>query len=62
MTKLMRGGDTYLVTGDEKLYLSTGNAGGLEFVFSDGTVTGVGEVGEIVRDLPLVLDKLKARL
>jgi len=62
MTRLMRSGDSYLVNGDESLYLSTGNAGGLEFVFSDGSVSTVGAVGEIVRDLPLDINKLRAKL
>ena len=49
MTRLMREGDTYLINASDSLYLSTGNAGGLEFVFNDGTVKEVGETGEIVR-------------
>jgi len=53
MTKLMRNGDTYIIDGGENLYLSTGNAGGLEFVLNDGTILSAGEVGEILRDLPL---------
>ncbi len=62
MTRLMREGDTYLIDASDSLYLSTGNAGGLEFVFNDGTVKEVGETGEIVRDLPLVISGLKAKL
>jgi cytoskeleton protein RodZ len=62
MTRLMRAGDTYLIDASDSLYLSTGNAGGLEFVFNDGTVKDVGETGEIVRDLPLVISGLKAKL
>ncbi len=62
MTRLMRAGDTYLIDASDSLYLSTGNAGGLEFVFNDGTVKGVGETGEIVRDLPLMISRLKAKL
>ncbi len=62
MTGLMRAGDIYLIDASDSLYLSTGNAGGLEFVFNDGTVKEVGEIGEIVRDLPLVISRLKARL
>ena len=62
MTRLMRAGDTYLIDASDSLYLSTGNAGGLEFVFNDGTVKEVGETGEIVRDLPLVISGLKAKL
>ncbi len=62
MTRLMREGDTYLIDASDSLYLSTGNAGGLEFVFNDGTVKEVGEIGEIVRDLPLVISGLKTKL
>lgn len=53
MTKLMRDGDIYIIDGGENLYLSTGNAGGLEFVLRDGSVLSAGDVGEILRDLPL---------
>ena len=62
MTRLMRAGDTYLIDTSDSLYLSTGNAGGLELVFNDGTVKEVGEIGEIVRDLPLLISGLKAKL
>ena len=62
MTRLMRAGDTYLIDTSDSLYLSTGNAGGLEFVFNDGTVREVGNTGEIVRDLPLIISGLKAKL
>ncbi len=62
MTRLMRAGDTYLIDISDSLYLSTGNAGGLEVVFNDGTVRKVGDTGEIVRDLPLVISGLKAKL
>ena len=62
MTQLMRDGDTYIVDGAENLYLSTGNAGGIEFVISDGDAISAGAIGEIVRDLPLSVDKLRARL
>ena len=62
MTQLMRDGDTYIVDGAENLYLSTGNAGGIEFVISDGDAISAGAIGEIVRDLPLSVDNLRARL
>ena len=62
ITRLMRAGDTYLIDTSDSLYLSTGNAGGLEFVFNDGTVREVGDTGEIVRDLPLVISGLKAKV
>jgi hypothetical protein len=62
MTRLMRDGETYIVDSREKLYLSTGNAGGIELMFSDGLVKPVGERGEILRDLPLDVERLRSQL
>ena len=62
MTKLMREGETYVVDSRDKLYLSTGNAGGLELVFHDGSVRSIGASGEILRDLPLDADRLRNQL
>ena len=62
MTKLMRQGETYIVDSRDKLYLSTGNAGGLELLFHDGSIQRVGESGEILRDLPLDADRLRNQL
>ena len=62
MTKLMRAGDTYVIDSRDRLYLSTGNAGGLELLFNDGTVRSVGESGEILRDLLLDASKLRNQL
>ena len=62
MTKLMREGEVYVVDSRDKLYLSTGNAGGLELLFHDGSVRAVGESGEILRDLPLDADRLRNQL
>jgi len=59
MTKLMRAGETYMVDSRDRLYLSTGNAGGLELVFNDGTVRSVGDSGQILRDLLLDAAKLR---
>jgi len=59
MAKLMRNGETYMIDSRDRLYLSTGNAGGLEIVFSDGTTRSIGESGEILRDLLLDVDKLR---
>ena len=58
LAKLMRDGETYMVDSRDRLYLSTGNAGGLELVFNDGTVRSVGDSGEILRDLLLDANKL----
>ncbi len=62
MTKLMRKGEIYVVDSRDKLYLSTGNAGGLELLFHDGSVRSVGESGEILRDLPLDAERLRNQL
>lgn len=62
MTQLMREGDIYVVDGAENLYLSTGNAGGIEFIITGDDAISAGSIGEIVRDLPLTVDKLRARL
>jgi cytoskeleton protein RodZ len=62
MTKLMQIGDSYVVEGNTRLYLSTGNAGGLEIVIGNDDPRPIGETGQIVRDLPLVTDKLRQTL
>ena len=62
MTRLMREGDIFMIDGRERLYLSTGNAGGIELVFSDGLTKSVGEKGEILRDLPLDAERLRNQL
>ena len=62
MTRLMRDGDIVKIDGRERLYLSTGNAGGIELVFSDGLTKSVGEKGEILRDLPLDAERLRNQL
>lgn len=59
LAKLMQAGDVYVVDGNTRLYLSTGNAGGLTIVIGVGDPIAVGDIGEIVRDLPLVIDKLR---
>jgi cytoskeleton protein RodZ len=59
MAKLMQVGDSYVVEGNTRLYLSTGNAGGLEIVIGNDDPRPIGETGQIVRDLPLVTDKLR---
>jgi cytoskeleton protein RodZ len=62
MAKLMRAGDSYVVEGNTRLYLSTGNAGGLEIVIGSDDPRSIGETGQIVRDLPLVTGKLRQKL
>ena len=62
MTKLMRAGDSYVVDVESRLYLSTGNAGGLVVIVGDEKPRPVGRIGEIVRDLPLTAETLRETL
>ena len=62
LAKLMQAGDSYVVEGNTRLFLSTGNAGGLMVVIGTDNPLVMGDVGEIVRDLPLVTDKLRKSL
>ena len=62
MAKLMQAGDSYVVEGNTRLFLSTGNAGGLTVVIGTDDPLSMGEIGEIVRDLPLVTEKLRKSL
>ena len=50
---LMREGDEYIVPGDEDIYLTAGNAGGLEISISGSEAVKLGEWGETVSELPL---------
>lgn len=59
MAKLMQAGDSYVVEANTRLYLSTGNAGGLMVVIGADDPLSLGDIGEIVRDLPLVTEKLR---
>ena len=62
MAKLMQAGDSYVVEGNTRLFLSTGNAGGLTVVIGTDDPLSMGDIGEIVRDLPLVTEKLRKSL
>ena len=59
IAKLMQAGDSQVIGGNERLYLSTGNAGGLTIEVGSDKPRSLGDIGEIVRDLPLVTDKLR---
>ena len=59
IAKLMQAGDSQVIGGNERLYLSTGNAGGLTIEVGSDKPRSLGDIGEIVRDLPLVADKLR---
>ncbi|MDC0062522.1 DUF4115 domain-containing protein [Candidatus Puniceispirillum sp.] len=62
MAKLMQAGDSYVVEGNTRLFLTTGNAGGLIVVIGTDDPLLMGDIGEIVRDLPLVTDELRKSL
>lgn len=61
LKKLMRAGDSYIVDDSSGLYLSTGNAGGIEILSGENEIITIGSVGEIVRDLPLAKNRLRDR-
>ena len=61
LKKLMRAGDIYVIDGSSGLYLSTGNAGGIEILSGENEIITIGSVGEIVRDLPLAKNRLLNR-
>ena len=61
LEKLMKAGDIYIVDDSRGLYLSTGNAGGLEILSDENEIITIGSVGEILRDLPLAKNRLRDR-
>ena len=61
LKKLMKTGETYIVDDGSALYLSTGNAGGIELVTANNDIITIGAIGEIVRDLPLAKNRLRER-
>ena len=61
LKKLMRAGDIFIVDDSSGLYLSTGNAGGIEILSGENEIITIGSIGEIVRDLPLAKSRLRDR-
>lgn len=61
LSKLFQPGDDYIAPADKKLYLSTGNAGGLVLQIPGLDEFTAGAVGEIIRDLPLSRDSIRSR-
>jgi cytoskeleton protein RodZ len=61
VSKLMRSGDSLVASIGDNLFLSTGNAGGLTLQTSTIEPFAAGNVGEILRDLPLNFDALVTR-
>ena len=51
--RLMRKGETYIVPGGEDLFLTTGNAGGLEIKLGVSDAITLGAWGETLSELPL---------
>ena len=51
--KLMREGDVYVVPSGEDLYLTTGNAGGLDLTLGEDAPITLGSWGETLSELPL---------
>ena len=60
-SKLLRPGDSIAASLSDKLYLTTGNAGGLIFEMMDVPAFKIGKTGEIVRGLPLRVDSILSR-
>ena len=61
LKKLMKAGEIYVVDDGSALYLSTGNAGGIELVMAGNDIIKIGTIGEIVRDLPLSKIRMRER-
>lgn len=61
LSKLFQAGDDYIAPADKKLYLSTGNAGGLTLLIPGLDAFQAGAVGEIIRDLPLSRESVRSR-
>ena len=58
VSKLLRKGDNFVATADTKLFLSTGNAGGISLKMGDQKAVKIGKTGEIIRDLALTRNSL----
>ena len=61
LSKLFQAGEEYIAPAAEKLYLSTGNAGGLVLMIPGLDSFQAGAVGEIIRDLPLSRESIRSR-
>ena len=61
LSKLFQAGEEYIAPAEEKLYLSTGNAGGLVLMIPGLDSFQAGAVGEIIRDLPLSRESIRSR-
>ena len=61
VTKLMRSGDELVLSTNDDLFLSTGNAGGLRLEMMNLLAFDAGQTGEILRDLRLNRESLLTR-
>jgi len=61
LSKLFQEGEDYIAPANQKLYLSTGNAGGLVLLIPGLDAFQAGAVGEIIRDLPLSRESIRSR-
>ena len=61
LSKLLQEGEDYIAPANQKLYLSTGNAGGLVLLIPGLDAFQAGAVGEIIRDLPLSRESIRSR-
>lgn len=61
LSQLFQAGEDYVTPADKKLYLSTGNAGGLVLNIPGLDPFQAGAVGEIIRDLPLSRESIRSR-
>ena len=59
---LMVEGDKYIISGEEDIYLTAGNAGGLQLLSPEGESHILGEWGETVSELPLDVTLISDRL
>jgi cytoskeletal protein RodZ len=59
ISKVLSKGDSYELPDEEGLVLDTGNAGALEIVIGDLTISKLGEVGDIIRNISLDLESLE---
>ncbi len=60
LTRVLRPGDRYFVPDREGLFLTTGNAGGLEIVVDGEVAPSIGGPGTVRRDIALVPERLLA--
>jgi cytoskeleton protein RodZ len=62
LSRVLRRGDSYKVPPRSDLVMMTGNAGGLAVTLDGQRLPGLGEQGQVRRDIPLEPDALKAEL